>query len=160
MLCVSGLPVRLMRTLRAVAAILLAAGPLPGCSELYAPDGGVNIIVAPDTVRVNKNISPPSAQLDFTILNTNTFTIAVSPCVPDVEQETAADVWQNVRVGNECFLEPMPAGTRRPFVAFVASIAPGRYRLRTWYSVPDRHGVSATEKPPYSQSSNTFVVLP
>ena len=114
----------------------------------------------PDTVRINEKISPPSAQLNFTIRNTNAFMIAVSPCVPDVEQETAPDVWQNVRMADECFLEPMPAGTRRPFVAFVASIAPGRYRLRATYAVPDRHGVSATEKPAYSQTSNPFVVRP
>ena len=149
-----------MRTLRAVAVILVVAGPLPGCSELYAPGGGVGIMVAPDTVRINEGISPPSVPLNFIIRNTNTYAIAVSPCVPDVERETAPDVWQNVRTGDDCFLEPMPAGTRRPFVAFVASMAPGRYRLRSWYAVPGRNGVSMAEKPPYDQISNTFVVLP
>ena len=162
MLSVSGLRLEPMSALRAVAvaAILIMAGPLSGCSELFAPDGGVAIVVAPDTVRINENINPPSVQLNFVIRNTNTYMIAVSPCVPDVEQETAADVWQNVRAADDCFLEPMSAGTHRPFVAFVASMAPGRYRLRSSFVVADRNGVSAAEKPPYSQYSNTFVVLP
>lgn len=159
MLSVSSLRLELTSILRAVAAILVATSPLSGCSELLAPDGGVAIIVAPDTIRINETISPPSAQLNFTIRNTNTFMIAVSPCVPDVEQETAVDVWQSVKFADDCFLEPMPAGTRRAFVAFIASMAPGRYRLRSWYAVPERNGVSAAEKPPYSQVSNTFVVL-
>jgi hypothetical protein len=160
MLSVSGLRLDAMSTLRAVAAILAVTGPLSGCSELFAPDGGVAIVVSPDTVSINEKISPPSVQLNFTVHNTNTFTIAVSPCVPDVEQETAPDVWQNVRVADDCFLEPMPAGTRRPFVGFVASIAPGRYRLRTSYAVAGRNGVSAAGKPAYSQASNTFIVVP
>lgn len=150
----------LMSTLRTLAAILAVAGPSSGCSELVAPDSGVAIVVAPDTVRVNRNISPPSVQLNFTVRNTNTYMIAVSPCVPDVEQETAPDVWQSVRTADDCFLEPMPAGTHRPFVSFVASMMPGRYRLRSWYAVPDRNGVSVVGKPPYDQVSNTFVVLP
>ena len=149
-----------MLNLRSLAAILVVAGPLLGCAELVAPNGGVSIVVSPDTVAPNEQISPPSVQLNFTIRNTNTFMIAVSPCVPDVEKETATHVWENVRLANDCFLEPMPAGTRRSFVAFVGPIAPGRYRLRSWYSVPDRNGVSATEKPTLSQFSNPFVVVP
>ena len=149
-----------MSILRAVAEILVVAGPLLGCAELVAPNGGVSIVVSPDTVDTNKKLSPPSVQLSVVIRNTNTFMIAVSPCVPDVEQETATDVWENVRVADECFLEPIPAGTRRPFVVFVGPIAPGRYRLRSWYSVPDWRGISATEKPTLSQFSNAFVVRP
>jgi hypothetical protein len=162
MLSVSGLRLEPMGALRAVAvaAILVMVGPLSGCSELFAPDGGVAIVVAPDTVRINEQINPPSVQLNFVIRNTNTYMIAVSPCVPDVEQETAADVWQSVKTADDCFLEPLPAGTHRPFVAFVASIPPGRYRLRSSYAVANRNGLSAMEKPPYSQISNTFVVLP
>jgi hypothetical protein len=146
--------------LRVRSAILVVAGSLFGCADLVAPNGGVDIIVTPDTVKTNENLSPPSVQLGFAIRNTNTFIIAVSPCAPDVERETAADVWENVRVADECFLEPMPAGTSRSFVAFVGPLAPGRYRLRSWYAVPGRNGVSATEKPTLSQNSNVFVVLP
>lgn len=160
MLGVSGSRVELMRIARALAEILVVAGPLLSCTELVAPNGGVAIIVSPDTVKANENISPPSVQLDFAIQNTNTFMIAVSPCTPDVERETAADVWENVRVADDCFLEPMPAGTHRFFVAFVGAIAPGRYRLRSSYAVPGREGYSATEKPTLSQFSNAFVVLP
>ena len=148
-----------MSILRALTGIMVVAGPLLGCAELVAPNGGVSIVVSPDTVETNEKLSPPSVQLNFTIRNTNTFMIAVSPCLPDVEQETAIDVWENVRVANDCFLEPMPAGTRRSFVAFVGPIAPGRYRLRSWFSIPDRNGVSATEQPTLSQFSNAFVVL-
>jgi len=160
MLGVSGFRVEIMRIARALAEILVAAGPLLGCTELVAPNGGVAIIVSPDTVGANESLVPPRVQLNFTIQNTNTFMIAVSPCVPDIERETAADVWENVRVADDCFLEPLPAGTHRFFVAFVSPIAPGRYRLRSSYVVADRGGFSATEKPTLSQFSNTFVVLP
>jgi hypothetical protein len=149
-----------MRTVRALAELLVVAGPLLGCAELVAPNGGVAIIVSPDTVEANEQLIPPSVQLNFAIRNTNTFMIAVSPCVPDVERETAAHDWENVRVADDCFLEPMPAGTHRFFVAFVSPIGPGRYRLRSSYAVVDRNGVSATAKPTLSQVSNPFVVLP
>jgi hypothetical protein len=155
-----GLRSELMSTLRAHVAILIVAGSLVGCADLVAPNGGVAIIVQPDTVEANENLSPPSVQLSFMIQNTNTFMIAVSPCAPDVDREAAPDVWENVRLADECFLEPLPAGTHRFFVVFLGPIAPGRYRLRASYSVPDSRGVSATEKPTLSQSSNVFVVLP
>lgn len=160
MLGVPGSRLELMRIARALAEILVVAGPLLGCTELVAPNGGVAIIVSPDTVRANENLSPPSVQLNFAIQNTNTYMIAVSPCAPDVEIETALDVWENVRVADDCFLEPMPAGTHGFFVAYVGAIAPGRYRLRSSYAVPGRDGISATEKPTLSQVSNTFVVRP
>jgi hypothetical protein len=149
-----------MNTLRALGSMLVVAGPLLGCSELVAPNGGIAIVVTPDSVRTNQNLSPPGIQLTFQIINTNPFVIAVSPCAPDVERETATDVWEMVRTADDCFLEALPAGTWRPLVAFVGPIAPGRYRLRTFYSVPDSHGVSITEKPTLSQYSNVFVVLP
>src|SRR5215218_1292922 len=131
-----------MRIARALVEILVVAGPLLGCAELVAPNGGAAIVVTPDTVRTNENLSPPGIQLNFSIRNTSTFMIAVSPCVPDVERETATDVWENVRVADDCFPEPMPAGTHRFFVAFLGPIPPGRYRLRSSYSVPGRNGVS------------------
>ena len=118
------------------------------------------IIVSPDSVEVNEQIIPPSVHLNVEIRNTNTFMIAVSPCAPDVEQETAADVWENVRPENDCFLEPMPAGTQRFFVAFIGPMPPGHYRLRSSYAVADRNGVSAMGRPTLSQFSNAFVVLP
>jgi hypothetical protein len=133
---------------------------LLGCTDLVAPNGGVSVVVSPESVGTNENLSPPSVQLNFTIRNTNTFMIAVSPCAPDVERERATDVWESIRPADECFSEPMPAGTRRNLVAFVGAIAPGRYRLRSWYSVPDQHGISATETPTLSQLSFVFVVLP
>lgn len=160
MLSVSSFWLKLMSPLRVLAEILVVAGPLLGCADLVAPNGGVTIIVAPDTVETNENLSPPSVQLQFAIRNTNTFMIAVSPCVPDVEKEVTTDVWENVRVADDCFLEPLPAGTHRLLVAFVRSIGPGRYRLRVAYAVPEKHGISATEKPTLSQTSNTFIVLP
>jgi hypothetical protein len=131
-----------------------------GCAELVAPNGGVDIVVAPDTVEINEQLSPPVIKLDFVIRNTNPYIIAVSPCAPDLERETAADVWQVVKVAEDCLPEPMPAGTRRSFVAFVHSIEPGHYRLRAGYSVPGQEGISVTEKPTLTQTSNTFVVVP
>ena len=160
MLRVSGPRLELMSTVRAFAGMFLVAGPLLGCAEIVAPNGGVAIIVSPDTVATNESLVPPRVQLNFAIRNTNTFMIAVSPCVPDVERETAADVWENVRVADDCFLEPIPAGTHRFFVAFVGPLGAGRYRLRSSYAVPDQGGVSAAEKPTLSQFSNAFVVLP
>ena len=147
-----------MRPLRALAATFVVAGPLLACAELVAPNGGVTIVVAPDSVATNENISPPAIPLQFVVRNTNTFMIAVSPCAPDVEREVATDVWEVVKVADDCFPEPMPAGTHRPFVAFVRSIGPGRYRLRLSYSVPDKDGIPGGN-PTLSQTSNTFVVF-
>jgi hypothetical protein len=46
MLGVSGSRVELMRIARALAEILVVAGPLLSCTELVAPNGGVAIIVS------------------------------------------------------------------------------------------------------------------
>lgn len=148
-----------MGSLRWLGSILVV-GPLLGCTELFAPNGGVAIVVEPDTVKVNADVSPPSVQLNFVIRNFNTYMIAVSPCVPDVEKETAPDVWENVRPADDCFLEPLPAGTHRNLVAFLGPIGAGRYRLSSSFAVPDQHGISATDRPTYSQFSNVFVVSP
>jgi len=150
----------LMRTLRALGSMLVVAGSLPGCAEVTAPNGGVEIIVSPDTIRTNTSLSPSGIQLSFRVRNLNPFEIAVSPCAPDVENETAPDVWEVVRPLVECIPEPLPAGTHRFLVAFVGPLAPGRYRLNSWYSVPDWRGISLTDKPTLSKNSNVFVVLP
>lgn len=146
--------------MRARAEMLVVAGPLLGCADIVAPNGGVTIVVAPDTVEANQTVSPPSVLVRFAIRNTNTFTIGVSPCAPDVEREVATDVGEITRVADDCLLEPMSAGTHRFLVAFVPVIGPGRYRLRSSYAVAGKNGISATEKPTLNQTSNAFVVLP
>ena len=149
-----------MQSLRRLGSILIVAGPLLGCGELFAPNGGVSIVVEPDSMRIDTRVSPPSVQLNFAIRNFNTYMIAVSPCAPEVEQETSPNVWQTVRPADDCFLEPLPAGTHRNLVAFVSPIAPGRYRISASFAVPDARGISATEKPTLNEFSNVFVVLP
>ena len=148
-----------MGTLRRLVEMVGVTASLLGCADLVAPNGGVTIIVAPDTVATNENLTPPSVQLQFTVRNTNTFLIAVSPCVPDVEKEVTTDVWEIVRAADDCFPEPLPAGTHRPLVAFVSTTGPGRYRLRLSYSVPGPSGIAVGDQPTLSQTSNPFVVL-
>jgi hypothetical protein len=147
-----------MSTLRVLGSMVVPAASLLGCSELTAPDGGVAILVTPDTVVANRTLVPPGIQLTYHIRNVNPYVVAVSPCVPDVEKETAPDVWELVIPEADCILEPLPAGTWRPLVAFLGPLAPGRYRLRASYLVPDSRGVPLTGERSLSQYSNAFVV--
>jgi hypothetical protein len=147
-----------MSTLRALGSVAVLTTALLGCKDLTAPDGGVALVVTPDTVFTNQTLVPPGILLDYHIRNVNSYMVAVSPCAPGVERETAPDVWQLVLPADDCFLEPLPAGTWRPLVALLGPLEPGRYRLRTAYALPDSRGVPLTAERLYIGYSNAFVV--
>lgn len=147
-----------MSTHRALRSVLVLTTALLGCKDLAAPDGGVALLVTPDTVWANRTLVPPGILLNYHVRNVNSYVVAVSPCVPDVERETAPDVWQLVIPADDCFLEPLPAGTWRPLVALLGPMQPGRYRLRTSYALPDSRGIPLAGARSYSQYSNAFVV--
>jgi hypothetical protein len=147
-----------MSTLRALGSVVVLSSALLGCKDLTAPDGGVALVVTPDTVVANRTLVPPGILLNYHIRNVNSYVVAVSPCAPDVERETAPDVWQLVVPADDCFLEPLPAGTWRPLVALLGPLEPGRYRLRTAYALPDSRGFSLTSERSLFGYSNAFVV--
>jgi hypothetical protein len=149
----------LMSTLRVLGSMLAAAVSLLGCSDLYAPDGGVAFFVTPDTLRYQQNLTQPNVELNFHVRNVNPFLVAVSPCAPEVQKETAPDVWETVKPADDCIAEPLPAGTWRPLLAFLGPLAAGRYRLQGSYMIPDSRGVSLTNDRSYNQYSNVFVVI-
>jgi hypothetical protein len=149
-----------MSTLRALGLMLAAAVLVVGCHELYAPNGGVAFFVTPDTLRYDRTVVSLDVQLNFHIRNVNSYLVAVSPCAPEVQKESAPDVWETVKPADECIPEPLPAGTWRPVLAFLEAPAPGRYRLQGSYTIPDSRGISLANDRSYTQYSNVFVVKP
>ena len=147
-----------MSILRTFASILVLASPVLGCTELTAPDGGVAMVVTPDTLFANRTLVPPGILLEYHVRNVNSYIVAVSPCAPGVERETAPDVWETVRAEDDCIPEPLPAGTWRPLVALLGPLPPGRYRLKGSYAVPGAQGLALTGERVYVQYSNAFVV--
>lgn len=116
------------------------------------------MVVTPDTIVTNRTLVPPGILLEYHVRNVNPYLVAVSTCTPEVQKETAPDVWETVRAEDECILEPLPAGTWRPLVALLGPMNPGRYRLKGSYAVPGPQGLSLTGDRGYVQYSNAFVV--
>ena len=139
---------------------LIAAIAVAGCHDPTAPEGPLDLIVEPNTARIDEN---GLVRVLYTIRNSSALPLVIG-VFPDMQAELSPGTWTDVESDpNALYVQEALGGSQ--FAANhsvqrteVRRLTPGRYRLRMPYWSASSTGTKAS--PAQEALSNAFDVVP
>ena len=139
--------------------ILIVATAAAGCREPTAPEGSLQLVVAPALLRINS--ASGFVRVAYTIRNSSQNALVASVS-PEVQVRSASGGWSTIQEdSNVLYIRNALSVTIAPNFEQQREVdhrlAPGRYRLRAsyWWVDPVSGSIAAE---PQESLSNEFVV--